>query len=1234
MAPLATLWLEARATTISLKRDVEKGAAEAGTAAGKAFSGAMVASGVLAVGVGLVLEKSIKAAGDFQAAMVRLTTSAGETGTMTSGNLKLVSQGILDLSAKVGTSASDLARAMYTVESGSFHGAEGLKVLTAAAEGAKAENADLKLVADAVTSTLVDYHLSADQSAFVTTKLVAATAAGKTTFQEMTGSLHSVLPVASAAHISLEDILGDLASMTLHGISADQATQNLTDVIRHMQAPTAAQGKELALLGLTTQQLASDLKTKGLSGTLGEISDRIKNLMPPGSDKVIGDLHKALDGLSPSVRELGQKLLDGTITAKEYRIESNALTPIQKSQATSFAALAGSVHSIGSEQLTGAQVIQSYGGALAKATGDATGMNVALMLTGDNAGATSAAIAAVSGASTEAGNHVKGWGAIQETFNFKMAAFKAQVGATAIELGTKLLPAAGRLVDALSDMARNLSSTVDWLGKHHELVKNTAIAVGLFATAVLTYNIAVGVSAAITTAWGVAVGAIAWVSLIKDVHSFRDAMALLDLAMDANPIGLIVVAVAALVAGIIYCWFHFKGFRDFVIGAWNDLREGALKWWHDTVEVFHDVVNWVLKVYHSFLDFVDTMVGVWNRLVAGGRAWWQDTVSVVHAVVAVLGSIVDSVMNFLAPAIRFFQNVWAVMWAAIKLAAQVGWALIQIVIFVPFRNLMTVLGIAWQAFGAYWSGVWKMVTSVASAAWNLVKGWLTEAYDWVAVRLVAGVTFWRDVWTAVWAAIRARLNEAWQVVKGIFDAVVGYIEAKLGPKFNYVRDVIIAAWQIARDKLNEGWIFIRDRVFNPIADFVTQTLPDKFHQAVDLIKKWWDKLQDYAKVPVKFIIDTVINGGIVGGLNWLTKHLGISNAHIDEFHPPGFVAGGYTGTGGKYQPAGIVHANEYVIPSEIVDRLGVGFFNHLIGRPTTAFPGDGSRGIGYADGGLVAALSSGVSNLLSFFSDPAKVLAGPINAVINQIPGGGDWRGMLVGAGHKMLSWGEDWLKSKVKSLAASFTGGTGLDPAAMAALMANGGAGAAAMMFLRAQNGKPYVWASAGPGGYDCSGIVSSVWNILHGRQPYSHTFSTMNERPFFPLGGAGGVLTAAWTNPGESGVGGGPNGVGHTAAVLAGLPFESTGSRGVHMGTGVTPLGAFAHIGHFDMGGTVPGRRGQAQLAVVHGGEQVSTPNTMDRVIDRLDRLISAVERVAPGVGAEINGTGRRMVQIARAM
>ena len=76
-------------------------------------------------------------------------------------------------------------------------------------------------------------------------------------------------------------------------------------------------------------------------------------------------------------------------------------------------------------------------------------------------------------------------------------------------------------------------------------------------------------------------------------------------------------------------------------------------------------------------------------------------------------------------------------------------------------------------------------------------------------------------------------------------------------------------------------------------------------------------------------------GGESGG--WLSKIFGAGKSFF------GFSSGGYTGDGSKYDPAGLVHKGEYVLPQETVSRIGV---SRLDALRAGAFPG-------FADGGLV-----------------------------------------------------------------------------------------------------------------------------------------------------------------------------------------------------------------------------------------------------------------------------------------
>lgn len=100
---------------------------------------------------------------------------------------------------------------------------------------------------------------------------------------------------------------------------------------------------------------------------------------------------------------------------------------------------------------------------------------------------------------------------------------------------------------------------------------------------------------------------------------------------------------------------------------------------------------------------------------------------------------------------------------------------------------------------------------------------------------------------------------------------------------------------------------------------------DSFRNAgLNALGRIADKLLEMAADSLwKGLFSNLLSGGSGGG--GLLKLLG-------------FAEGGYTGPGGKYQPAGIVHRGEYVMPARTVQKLGVGTLDRLRG---------------YADGGLV-----------------------------------------------------------------------------------------------------------------------------------------------------------------------------------------------------------------------------------------------------------------------------------------
>lgn len=278
-----------------------EGAAAKSSAASEAFGGvgAAIGSAVEKAGLGVAAigAASLTMSGDFQAAVTRLVTSAGES----SSAVNQISQGLLDMSTRVGFTANQMAAAMYPIESAGYHAADGLKVMQAAAEGAKDEGADLSHVADAVTTVMRDYNLTANDAGDITSKMVEAISFGKTNFDAFSKSLATVLPIASSVGLSFADVASVEAAMTAHGTTAQRAAMDVAAAIKSLIGPTTQMTKEFTALGITSDQVQQHLGKDGLAGTLEWLRQTAeKNAAAVG--QTVPEAMKKLIGTSPGLQ--------------------------------------------------------------------------------------------------------------------------------------------------------------------------------------------------------------------------------------------------------------------------------------------------------------------------------------------------------------------------------------------------------------------------------------------------------------------------------------------------------------------------------------------------------------------------------------------------------------------------------------------------------------------------------------------------------------------------------------------------------------------------------------------------------------------------------------------------------------------------------------------------------------------------------------------------------------------
>lgn len=134
-----------------------------------------------------------------------------------------------------------------------------------------------------------------------------------------------------------------------------------------------------------------------------------------------------------------------------------------------------------------------------------------------------------------------------------------------------------------------------------------------------------------------------------------------------------------------------------------------------------------------------------------------------------------------------------------------------------------------------------------------------------------------------------------------------------------------------------------------VATSISESFSDAFVDAITGAQSFADAFRNAAADVLsnlgRLIIQQTIYNALAGAFG-LPAGPSIAN----DIWGTGFASGGFTGPGGKYEPAGVVHRGEYVMPQETVRRLGVGTLDALKDGKMPGFALGGF--VGRPDGGI------------------------------------------------------------------------------------------------------------------------------------------------------------------------------------------------------------------------------------------------------------------------------------------
>lgn len=561
----------------------------------------------------------------------------------------------------------------------------------------------------------------------------------------------------------------------------------------------------------------------------------------------------------------------------------------------------------------------------------------------------------------------------------------------------------------------------------------------------------------------------------------------------------------------------YATFSAIFSAAWNTIVAIATGIWNVIKAAWDALWKTVTAIFTTFLAiFTGNWGTAWNRIKDAAEAIWNLIKTAWQAFLNVMRSLLDGFINIIKAA-------WNAFWTAIRTTAQTFWTAIQNMFNTFLTAIRNLWNTVWTAIRTIFSTITSAIMSIASAFWTALR----SAFN-------TGLTFLSNLWNTVWTTIR-----------NFFTTVTTGLRTSANQLWTWLREIFSA-----------GSTWLRVTFWNPVRDFFTKTIPAAFKTATEALGKAWDGIRKLVRDPIQAVVNVVYNNGIVKLWNAVAGVFGAKK--LSAFTLPQFEQGGSTGEGpGKAKgfPA-ILHPGEHVWTAREVaaagghERVAKMRSDALRGRRVRVY----GRAYGkFEDGGGLFGTGIGpsfgpdlvpdgiIKNALGALKNAVlggvyKIISGPINAAVKGaqsavrkiIPGEPMLEELAVNMPRVMADTVLSWIKTN--------------DVAPTVA----GGSVEAALSWAKTQVGKPYQWGGVGPAGYDCSGFMSAIQNVIMGDKVHQRKWATgafsgatapsgwkLKEKAPFMVG-----ITNA--------------GVGHTAGTLNGTNVESSGGVGVRVGGG----------------------------------------------------------------------------------
>ena len=325
------------------------------------------------------------------------------------------------------------------------------------------------------------------------------------------------------------------------------------------------------------------------------------------------------------------------------------------------------------------------------------------------------------------------------------------------------------------------------------------------------------------------------------------AQAALNAVMAINPFTIIVLAISALVALLIYFWHTNEGFRNAVKAIWEGIKAAFVQAWEAIKAAWAGAAEFFTGIWSGIKSGVQGIVQwiaqTWSGAVAVLKVVWD---SISNAATTAWNFIIQSIMSVVQPFINTFVSGWDILkdgingvWDGIKSIFKGAWEFIKSVVLGAaliiidvvsgnFSKLKADLQLIWDgiknAFSTVWNGIKTIAVTVVTTLVNLVRNaWeglkqvLTTIWN---VLKTSATTIWDGLKSAVLSITSALVNTAksvWEGFKNFFYSLLNGVRNTAVNSWNSIRSSVVSIISGLVGAAQNAWYSFRNGVSNLVS---------------------------------------------------------------------------------------------------------------------------------------------------------------------------------------------------------------------------------------------------------------------------------------------------------------------------------------------------------------------------------------------------------------------------------